>query len=409
MKKNIFTLLFSFISIIATGQNMPSLLSGKNINSTFSILAFDEENKEWGIAVATDNICVGNSTIYIKPGIGAFSVIAETNPEYATNGFSKLKEGSTIEESILYTKSQDEESHYRQVSGMDSKGNIFAFTGEALKYWDGKADHMVMENFVVMGNQLDNYVLERMSSAFKNAKGTLAERLLASLIEGQIAGGQITGKQSAALIVKGLNNEWNNQIDLRVDNSKQPFEELKTLLNYYYGRIRLNQAIFAIEYGNEKRALKKLDEAEKLLEGWNGHYSKIAYVNSLIGNDEESVIWIKKALLENSNWKVNLPAFYYLRNHEKLSQLIDPNTFSLKDWETAISMLIKLNRANEAILLSNEILSKGKQSSYLFYLLGESYYKIGNNKEAKNKLESALKIDQTNIEAQIILDKIQKE
>ena len=343
MKKTLSTTLILLITITLTGQNLPSLLSGKNINATFSILGYDEEKKEWGIAVATDNIYVGNSTIYIKPGVGAFSVIAETNPDYAINGFSKLEAGATIEESILHTKSKDEQSHYRQVSGMDKEGNVFAFTGEALKYWNGKADHLIKDKFVVMGNQLDEEVLEKMSTTFVNTKGTLAERLLASLIEGQNAGGQITGKQSAALVVKGIDHEWYNQIDLRVDHSKEPFKELKNLLNYHYGRIRLNQAIYALDFKNEKRSKTKLKEAENLLEGWNGMYSKIAYVHSLLGNDERAIFWIEKGLLENPKWTVNLPAFYYLRNHEKLSELIKPNSFSLKDWENAISMLIRLN------------------------------------------------------------------
>ena len=69
-------LLGAFVNAIA--QNTPSLLSGKNINATFSIIAYEEATQEWGIAVATNNIYVGNSTIYIEPGIGAFSVIAET-------------------------------------------------------------------------------------------------------------------------------------------------------------------------------------------------------------------------------------------------------------------------------------------------------------------------------------------
>ncbi len=258
------------ISIQAFGQNSPSLLSGRNINATFSILAYDEENQEWGIAVATNNIYVGNSTIYIEPGIGAFSVIAETNPQYAINGFEQLKEGDTIEEAILSTKQQDGEAHYRQVSGIDRHGNVFAFTGEALKYWRGKAAHQLGDKYVVMGNQLDEKVLKTMASTFENSTGTLAERLLASLVAGQVVGGQVSGKQSAALVVKGSNKEWYNQIDLRVDHSTQPFTDLKRLLNYHYGRIRLNQAIYAHNFGNEKRATKKLQEAENLLVGWNG-------------------------------------------------------------------------------------------------------------------------------------------
>src|SRR5580698_8464757 len=86
------------ISLCAHAQNLPSLLTGKNIYSTFSITAYDSAAQEWGVAVATNNIYVGNSTVYIQPGLGAFSVIAETLPDYATNGFGLLEKGRTIRE-----------------------------------------------------------------------------------------------------------------------------------------------------------------------------------------------------------------------------------------------------------------------------------------------------------------------
>jgi len=82
MKKINFTILLLFHYLLIQSQNLPSLLTEKNINSTFSILAYDEIAEEWGIAVATNNIYVGNSTIYIEPNIGAFSVIASTEPKY---------------------------------------------------------------------------------------------------------------------------------------------------------------------------------------------------------------------------------------------------------------------------------------------------------------------------------------
>ena len=317
-----------------------------------------------------------------------------------------LKEGSNIEESIIFTKKQDEESHYRQVSGLDKDGNAYAFTGEALKFWDGKAAHVIGDKYVVMGNQLDDAVLESMANVFENSKGTLAERLLGSLLAGQKAGGQISGKQSAALVVKGLNNDWYNQIDLRVDHSDQPFEELQVLMNYHYGRIRLNQSIFAHGFGNTKRAKNKLIEAEELLNGWNGMYGKIAYAHSLLGNDEQAVKWMKKGLSENPNWKVNLPAFYYLSTHKELKSLIKPETFSTKNWENAIQMLIRLKRYDEAIRTLLKINSEGMNSSYLQYLLGFSYRGKGRVDDAKRALNEALILDKENVEAEILLDEL---
>ncbi len=410
MKKLQFLLsLFSLsTSILSYAQNLPSLLTEKDINSTFSILAFDEDAQEWGIAVATDNIYVGNSTIYIEPGLGAFSVIAETEPRYAKEGLEKLKNGKSIEQAIGEVKATDDVSHYRQVSGIDANGKVFAFTGQSLHYWKGKASQILGDSYVVIGNQLADDVLSEMSKSFESSSGALAERLLESLIAGQKAGGQISGKQSAALVVKGTHSEWFNQIDLRVDHSKKPIEELKTLLAYHYGRIRLNQALYAKRNGNVERATQKLTEAETMLEGWTGMYARIAGANILMGHEDVAVDWIKKGLNENPNWSVNLPAFYMLRHHPDLKSVILPDSFGLTDWESAIGMLSNIGKEPEAITLAKELIAKKVESSYLNFLLGRSYFYEKEKNKAITYLERALKLDPNNIEAENLLDKLRE-
>lgn len=398
------TLLFS--TFISYGQNLPSLLTKRNINSTFSILAYDENAKEWGIAVATNNIYVGNSTIYIEPELGAFSVIAETEPKYAIEGLKKLKSGKSIEQAMTEVKNSDDEANYRQVSGIDANGNVFAFTGRSLKYWNGNASQILGKNYVVMGNQLADNVLTEMSKTFENSNGTLAQRLLKSLVAGQNAGGQISGKQSAAIVVKGTNNEWFNQIDLRVDHSKEPTEELQTLMDYHYGRIRLNQAIYAKRGGNSERAKQKLMEAEAMLKGWTGMYSKIAGVHIAMGNENAAVQWIKKGLAENPKWSVNLPAFYFLREHPEMKSSIQPESFTTIDWESALGMLSNLGRELEVIALAKELIAKGIESSYLNYLLGRSYFYEKEQGKTIEYLQKALEMDPDNIEAERLLNKI---
>jgi uncharacterized Ntn-hydrolase superfamily protein len=408
MKNCIVFFLTLTLSSIITGyaQNLPSLLTERNINATFSILAYDEHVKEWGIAVATNNIYVGNSTIYIEPKLGAFSVIAETEPNYAHEGFKKLKEGKSIEEAINNVKENDRGANYRQISGIDANGNVFAFTGKSLKYWNGNASQILGKNYVVMGNQLATNVLTEMSKTFESSKGTLAERLLKSLLAGQNAGGQISGKQSAAIVVKGSNNEWFNQIDLRVDHSKHPIKELQILMDYHYGRIRLNQAIYAYREGNSQRAKKKLLEAEAMLAGWTGMYSKLASANIAMGNEDIAIQWIKKGLSENPKWSVNLPAFYFLKDHDEMKTIIKPETFTTTDWESALSMLSNLGRELEVIDLAKDLITKNIESSYLNFLLGRSYFYEKERDTAIAYLENALAMDKDNIEAESLLRKI---
>lgn len=393
-------------TLINYGQNLPSLLTERNINSTFSILAYDENAKEWGVAVATDNIDVGNSTIYIQPELGAFSVIAETERKYALEGFKKLKEGKSIEQAITEVKDNDKGANYRQISGIDANGNVFAFTGKLLKYWNGNTSEICRKNHVVMGNQLADNVLSEMSQTFESPEGTLAERLLKSLVAGQNAGGQISGKQSAAIVVKGANNEWFNQIDLRVDNSKNPIKELKTLMSYHYGRIRLNQAIYTKRAGNLGRAKQKLVEAESMLDGWTGMYSKIAGANIAMGNEDAAVQWIKKGLAENPNWSVNLPAFYYLRENTEMKSIIQPESFSTTDWESALGMLSNLGRELEVIALAKNLIAKNIESSYLNFLLGRSFFYEKEQDKAIGHLEKALLMDKDNIEAENLLNRM---
>ncbi|MEM1338769.1 MAG: DUF1028 domain-containing protein [Bacteroidota bacterium] len=406
MDKRIFIIVLLQISAVLQAQNLPSLLVERNINATFSITAYDENAREWGIAVATNNIYVGNSTIYIAPEVGAFSVIAETEPKYGIEGIEKLKAGKSIQQAILEVSEDDDQANYRQVSGIDATGNGFAFTGSSLKYWKGTASEIVGKNYVVIGNQLNENVLSDMSKTFESATGTLAQRLLKSLVAGQNGGGQISGKQSAAVVVKGANNKWYNQIDLRVDNSKNPIQELEILMDYHYGRIRLNQASYAYREGNRERAKQKLTEAEAMLDGWTGIYTKIAAVNIKLGNEDAAIHWIKKGLSENPKWSVYLPAFYVLRNHPRMESIIQPDSFTIKDWESAMMMLSNLGRELEVIQLGNELLDKKMESSYLNFLLGRSYFYEKERNKAVVHLKRALQMDGKNREAENLLNRI---
>ena len=400
-------------------QNLPSLLTGKNIYSTFSITAYDSAAQEWGIAVATNNICVGNSTVHVKPGLGAFSVIAETLPDYAYNGFSQLEKGKTIREAIEYTSANDSEVYLRQVAGIDKQGHTFAFTGASWKYQKGFAGTLAGPNFVAMGNQLAPDVLNKMSAVFQSTTGTLAQRLLAALVAGQQAGGQIEGKQSTALVVKGTNNIWYNDIDLRVDDSHDPFGDLARLLNYHYGRIRTNQAIYAINMGNLQRGRMLLSQAEVMVKGWNGMQGKIALAYLLLGEKAKAVAVIRAAIHDNPQWKENLPAFYLLRNEPGMQEYFYDTAptsnrgpggahgrekpMTEKDWIAAISLFDQLNRPAAEDSLCRKALQQFPQSSYLYYQLGQTLQSENQPAAAKTALQRALTLDPANAEAAALL------
>ena len=319
-----------------------------------------------------------------------------------------LKKGESVKQAInsVRDRDKDKNANYRQVSGIDAQGQVFAFTGQSLKYWQGHAAEILGDQYVVMGNQLAPKVLTTMSSTFKHSNGTLAERLLKSLIAGQNVGGQISGKQSAAIVVKGINNEWYNQIDLRVDHSKTPFKQLQTLMDYHYGRIKLNQALYAHRKGHREQAKTKLAEAELMLDGWTGMYARVAVANVLVSDENSAIQWLKKGLKENVNWSVNIPAFYFLRNHPEIKPFIKPDTFSTQDWESAIQLLSQLGKESEIIELAKKLKQQQIESSYLHFLVGRSYFYEKELKQAIQHLKQSLMMDSENIEAKTLLKEI---
>lgn len=359
--------------------------------------------------MATNNIYVGNSTVYVQPGLAAFSVIAETKPDYAINGFVELKKGRSIKEAIEYTRDRDEDANFRQVAGIDSIGNVYAYTGSALKFWKGDASHLTGKDYVVLGNQLAEDVLSCMAASFEHSKGTLAERLLKSILAGQNAGGQITGKQSAALVVKGSQQEWYNQIDLRVDNAKQALFDLQRLLYFHYGRIRLNQAIKLLKNGERKKGLNLLNEAGKLVEGWNGIYSKLIMGLLLAGNEQDAIRTILKAINENPEWKENLPCFYFLRNRQELRKFYIKRKFTEKDWNQAIQFLIGIDRPEQALKLGSMVIKKYPRSSYTYYLRGEAYKELDETRSAVADYKMVIELDSGNEEAMLALKRLDKE
>ncbi|MEM1220699.1 MAG: DUF1028 domain-containing protein [Bacteroidota bacterium] len=409
MRTTILFFLFLLGSLTAWCQNVPSLLTDRNINATFAILAYDPCDQAWGAAVATNNLAVGSSTIYVEPGVGAFVTIAETEPAYAQNGFSLLQNGATIEEAIETTRREDSDRHYRQVAGLDAKGEGYAFTGEALKYWPGQSGHYIDDQFIVLGNQLADSVLLAMAQTFSEYRGPLAEGLLKALVAGQKAGGQYNGKQSAALYVEGTDRAWYETIDLRVDDSETPFADLEKLWGYYQGRIYLNQAFYAINLGNPARAHQRLELAEDKLYGWTGLYPKLARAHCLMDQTDRGVQWLIRGLQEDDQFNAYLPAFFFLQEHSQLGEFIQSNSFSTTDWYLAIDGLIRFDRAADALEKAEAILREDPSLAYIYYLAAKASIALDQPVEAKEYLERGLMIDPELVEAKLLLVSVQKD
>ncbi len=204
--------------------------------STFSIVGFDPETEELGVAVQSKFLAAGAIVPYIKAGVGAIATQALANPAYGPDGIELLEKGHSPSEVIEILTEQDDGSRHRQLGIVDIKGRSANFTGDECLDWAGG---LTGENFAVQGNILVNKeTVEEMAKTFEKTEGRLADRLLKALEAGQAAGGDSRGQQAAALLVYKENGGYggltDKYIDLRVDDHPEPIEKLAGLLDLFY-------------------------------------------------------------------------------------------------------------------------------------------------------------------------------
>ncbi len=203
--------------------------------STFSIVGFDPNTGDLGIAVASKYLAVGAVVPWARAGAGAIATQAFANTSFGPRGLSLLHAGLSAEEVLARLIQEDSGAEERQVGIVDARGRSAAYTGSCTQPWSG---HYIGKGFSVQGNLLVGpEVLSAMVEAFQKEEGSLAYRLLQALSAGQRAGGDRRGQQSSALLVvregRGYAG-WNDRyIDLRVDDHPSPVEELCRLYSLH--------------------------------------------------------------------------------------------------------------------------------------------------------------------------------
>ncbi|WP_028047978.1 DUF1028 domain-containing protein [Cellulomonas sp. URHE0023] len=202
---------------------------------TFSLVARDGDGRTFGVATASKYLAVGSTVPAVSAGIGALATQARTNVAYRERGMRLLRAGVTATRTVHGLVEPDEERDVRQVAVVAGTGEPAAWTGSGC--WPA-AGQLVAEDCVAVGNFLaDQQVLGSMVDAFAGATGSLARRLLVGLAAGQDAGGDVRGRQSAALLVASgqgvVKLRTAERVDLRVDDHLDPVGELGRLLTRF--------------------------------------------------------------------------------------------------------------------------------------------------------------------------------
>lgn len=201
---------------------------------TFSIAAYDPENGDLGVAVASRYLAVGAVVPWARTGVGAIATQAWCNTSYGVRGLNMLDAGMKPQEILEKLTAADEGREKRQVGIVDTSGASASYTGSEAQAWAG---HRFGENYTVQGNILvgEEVVLD-MERSFRETKGHLSDRLMAALEAGDAAGGDSRGKQSAAiLVVRDMGGGYSDRyIDFRVDDHAEPILELRRIYELRY-------------------------------------------------------------------------------------------------------------------------------------------------------------------------------
>ncbi len=199
---------------------------------TFSVLARDPAGGELGIAVSSCILAVGRAVPSARPGVGVVAVQARSRRGLGTRLISGLADGATPAELVRRAAHAAEDAD-RQIAVLDATGRVAADTGQGSFPACG---HLTGDGWSVQGNMLASPdVLPAMAQALVAAQGSLPDRLLAALTAGQDAGGDLRGRQSAALLVvsgePASDADDGVRMDLRVDDSGDPVAQLRMLRN----------------------------------------------------------------------------------------------------------------------------------------------------------------------------------
>lgn len=290
---------------------------------TYSIVARDAKTGEMAVGVQSHWFSVGSIVSWGKAGVGVVATQSFVNPAYGPNGLKLMEQGLAPAEALTILLALDEGKAYRQVAFLNANGETAVHTGE--KCVEAAGD-FAAENFSVQANMmLNDKVVPAMKKAFLEHENLpLAERVLKVLQAAEAAGGDIRGKQSAALIVVGaekVEHPWEEKkIDLRVDDHAEPLVELERLLKVARAYEFMNRGDLAMEAANVEKALEEYGSAMELFpENLEMKYwTAVALANS--GRMDEAKPLFEAIFKADPNWKEmtrRLPASGLLNISEK--------------------------------------------------------------------------------------------
>jgi len=277
---------------------------------TFSIVAFDPATGEMGVAVQSHWFAVGGEVPWAEAGVGAVATQSFIDPSYGPLGLDLMRAGKSAPDALHGLLIADDACNVRQVAMVDTQGRVATFTGaKDIEPAGGIAGGSMQtgKNYAVQANLMSNdRIWPAMSKAYESTKGDLAERMLAALDAAQAAGGDVRGRQSAAIVIvpaKGTGKPWQDYVfNLRVDDSTEPLKELRRLVTLQRAYNHMNAGDKAVELHDNAGALREYGAAEQLVPDSAEmiYWHAVALAN--MGRVDESLPLFKKVFAMDRNW-----------------------------------------------------------------------------------------------------------
>ena len=282
------------------------LLRPISVYATYSIVACDPNTRACGVAVQTNNLAVGASVPYAQAGVGAVASQFETNPHYGPRGLALLAQGLSAE--VVLKRLLADDGNFDGAGSEARQVGIVSVDGRAANYTGDQAQQAVWAGvrsgagYSIQGNGLAGpQVVEAMEHAFLHTSGSLADKLMAALLAGDRAGGQRTGRESAALLVRTTVG-WPIDIDLRIDHASDPVGQLQQLFDMQMARQEVVRANIFAQHGNFADAKSTLVAAVARGAMWQRVWLRAARVARSIEEPTLALQYLAVAFDQNPNW-----------------------------------------------------------------------------------------------------------
>jgi uncharacterized Ntn-hydrolase superfamily protein len=299
------------------------------IAHTFSIVARDPESGRMGVAVQSHWFSVGSVVTWAQAGVGAVATQALVEVSHGPLGLDLMRGGRSAPEALQALLAADEGRDLRQVALVDSQGRVATHTGQRCI---ADAGHMIGEGFSVQANMMATPdVWPAMAHAYRGSTGDLAERMLAALEAGQAAGGDIRGRQSAAILIveaDSTGRPWTDTaMELRVEDHAEPIQELRRLVTLHRAYEHMNRGDDLLGAEKVAEALAEYRTAAQMAP----HIEELPFWHAVtladLGRVDEALPIFRQVFAVNADWAAlvqRLPAAGLLRDdHEMMDRILD--------------------------------------------------------------------------------------